>query len=118
MCVVSMIGDHYRDKWQPGWQQAPNVPINPFPHVFPTQDMSGELAKLKKEVEEMKELLKRAVKYDADNGQPRCENDEKIQFLRQVAEAVGLTIDDVFEVSHDDPLAQRPVGFKVTKNAK
>lgn len=45
----------------------------------------------------MKELLKRAVKYDRDNDQPNCEMEEKIQFLREVAKYVGVDLNDVFK---------------------
>jgi len=109
-----MIGDHYRNRWDPqktsGSAGGPFV--QPFPNIYPTQDMSGELAKLKKEVEEMKELLKRAVQYDKDNNQPHCEQDDKIKFLKQVAEAVGVSLEDVFNKpgTPGDPLGQQLIG--------
>ena len=31
MCVVSMVGDHYRDKWIPSWSY-PDQPFKPFDH--------------------------------------------------------------------------------------
>lgn len=53
---------------------------------------------LKRDVEEMKTLLKRAKKYDEDNGEPDCEMADKIAFLRRVAAAVGVSLTDVFPV--------------------
>ena len=55
-----------------------------------------EFAALKKEVELIKDLLKRAKKYDEDNGEPDCEMDEKIALLKAVAEVVGVDLDEVF----------------------
>lgn len=43
----------------------------------------------------MKELLRRAKKYDEDNGEPDCEIDEKMAFLRAIAARVGVSLDDV-----------------------
>jgi len=91
-----MVGDHYGDKWEP-WKDR----IKPFSDIFPTQTAPQiintiELQKLRDEVREMKELLKRAIQYDKDNNQPDCEKPEKIAFLKRMAEMVGITLDDVF----------------------
>lgn len=101
MCVVSMVGDHYRDKlddrpWFPQVQ-----PFRPYPErpgdvtipVVPIDRQEFEL--LKREVEDLKELLKRAKKYDDDNHEHECEVDEKMDLLRRVAELVGVKLDDV-----------------------
>ena len=101
-----MIADHYRGKWSPNIPNtypyhpgglAPPLPdpLIPF-KTQPTQNVEKDIAELRKEVQEMKELLKRAIKYDEDNNEPHCETKEKIEFLRKVAEAVGLNLDDVF----------------------
>ena len=102
MCVVSMIGDHYGEKWEP-YKKSGGIPWPyhpPFPTIYPTepppQSLDAlELAKLRKEVEEMKELLKRAIDYDKRNNEPHCEQEEKMKFLRRVAESVGISLDDV-----------------------
>jgi len=88
MCTVSMIGDHFNDKWtQPPYQQIfTNIP-----------DVSrAEFEALKKEVEEMKALLKRAKEYDEKNNEPNCEIEEKMAMLKKFADAVGISLDDVF----------------------
>ena len=116
-----MVGDAFKDRWgdkfPPDWGQAPvipTIPSQPFPfdREWPAPqpgklpDMS-QLAKccscdwdsfnaLKREVELMKELLIRAVQYDKDNDEPHCETDEKIAFLKRVAEWVGIDLNDVF----------------------
>jgi hypothetical protein len=89
MCTVSMIGDHFNDKWkQPPYQQIfTNIP-----------DVSrAEFEALKKEVEEMKALLKRAKEYDEKNNEPNCEIEEKMAMLRKFANAVGIDLDDVIK---------------------
>lgn len=111
MCTVSMIGDHYRDKWEPRpWfpgisPMMPGVPITPSMPYQPMAPSVGaipmppisraEFDALKKEVEEMKALLKRAKEYDERNGEPNCEMDEKMAVLRKVAKLVGVDLDDV-----------------------
>ena len=93
-----MIGDHFGDKWEPFRQPTPNTPDNPFfvnwPTPGPTQ---AEFDALKKEVTDMKELLKRAKIYDEKNNEPNCEIEDKMDFLRKVAALVGVDLDDVFK---------------------
>jgi len=90
-----MVGDHYNE-WYP----------NTFPNVFPKWPIDEgtritefvtkqEFEALKRTVEEMRELLARAIKYDEDNHEPHCEVEEKMALLRRVAEAVGISLDDV-----------------------
>lgn len=87
MCVVSMIGDHYHDKWnKPDYQDW-------FGRIDTIT--KEEFNSLKKEVEEMKELLKKAIKYDEINNQPHCEIEEKIATLKKVAELLGVSLKDI-----------------------
>jgi len=107
MCVVSMVGDFYRDQWEPKpWfpYVIPTIPTGP---ITPGQQTSGvstsftlgvtreEFDDLKRQVMEMKELLQRAKLYDERNNEPDCEIDEKMDLLRRVAAAVGVDLDDV-----------------------
>ncbi len=90
MCVVSNIGDTYRDMFPKQW---PNVPANP---VYPIPEISRhEFEALRKEVLELKELLKAAKKFDDATGQPDCEMDHKVKFLKQIAEALGVDMSEV-----------------------
>lgn len=104
MCVVSMVGDHYNDKWKElSWiQPLDNRPFAPSPlepnWPIPTPSPSKqEFDKLKEEVEEMKKLLTRAKLYDEKNNEPNCEIDDKVALLKRVAEMVGISLDDVFK---------------------
>lgn len=93
MCVVSMVGDHYHDKWQREWPQVLPNTNQPVPAFPPVSRM--EFDELKRDVQEMKELLIRAKKYDEENGEPECEIEEKMDVLRRVAKLVGVELDGV-----------------------
>jgi len=99
MCVVSMVGDHFNDKWWPNLE--PQIPFNRS--TITTEQLSAFLAPtrkefdaLKKEVEEMKKLLERAVEYDKKNNEPHCEIEDKVALLKKVAKLVGVSLEDIF----------------------
>ena len=94
MCVVSMIMDHYYDKWQPYNPYVPPYivpgvpPYVPYvapatPSRLPTDD----------EIEEFRKLLERAREYDKKNNEPDCELQEKKDKLLKLAEELGVKID-------------------------
>lgn len=97
MCVVSFVGADdaltgLEDKWKP-WE--PYIqPSYTFTTTGPTQE---EFDKLKAEVLEMKELLRKAKIYDEVNNEQDCEIEAKMEFLRQVAKLVGIELDDVLK---------------------
>lgn len=97
MCTVSMIGDHYRDRWYP----TPYVPTTTSTFVYSGEISREEFDALKREVEDMKALLLRAKRYDEDNGEPDCEMDEKVELLKRVADLVGVDLSDVFGGEED-----------------
>lgn len=111
-----MVSDHYVDKWRakPGWEDIGRLPIVPFTipnpndSTYPSQDETikefirnhqpiarKEFDELKRDVQELKELLKRAKVYDEKTNQPDCEMQSKIDILRKVAALVGVNLDDV-----------------------
>jgi hypothetical protein len=108
MCAYSMIADYYHDKWR---EQTfyphilPQSPLSiPMPAVSPTLQRSPPITRdefdaLKADIGEMKQLLKRAMKYDIDNGEPHCESAEKVAVLRRAAALVGETVEDVLPPS-------------------
>jgi hypothetical protein len=96
MCVVSMVSDHYAEKWRRlPWSEP--FPVIDWPHSpqAPLAVTREEFDALKRDVEGMKALLKRAKEYDERNGEPDCEVDEKMDLIRRVAAAVGVDLDDV-----------------------
>lgn len=76
MCVVSMVVDHYYDKWNPH---------RIIPIVYPTIPNKAD-------IDEFYRLLKRARKYDKENNQVDCENEQKKQQLRDLADSFGIKI--------------------------
>jgi hypothetical protein len=94
MCVVSMIGDVYKDKWsEPGY---PWTPTTTWPVVFTRQVTPEEFDALKAEVEHMKKLLIAAKIYDEQTGQPDCEMEDKVALLKGIAELMGVSLEEVF----------------------
>lgn len=91
MCFVSMVGDFYSDKWR-----DPYKPYVANPIVW-NGVSQADFDALKKEVLDMKELLKRALEYDKKNNEPNCEIEDKVVLLKKVAELVGVSLDDIFK---------------------
>lgn len=91
MCVVSMIMDHYHDKWAPYYPQ-PTVPVYPpvpyVPMPMPVPAISPE------EVSEFRRLLERARAYDRKHNEPDCELEEKKRKVRELAKALGVDLGD------------------------
>jgi hypothetical protein len=86
-----MIGDHYNEKWQ---QKYPNI-VDSTTNVFRSPVNREEFDELKRDVTEMKSLLKRAKIYDEEHGEPDCQMEEKIALLKKMAELVGVDLEDV-----------------------
>ena len=88
MCVVSMVFDHYYDKWNP---------LRPFPgginpDYLPKEVLPKEPAISDEEIREFRKLLDRARKYDKEHNQPDCELLEKQAKLTKLAEELGVKI--------------------------
>lgn len=110
MCVVSMVGDHYNDKWKPYFPPQNKIwPKWPDDNkTYPAPSVSRiEFNELKKQVEEMIALMKRAKKYDADNNEPDCEIEDKIGFIRKVAKLVSVDLDKELGTKPSKPSAKR-----------
>ena len=103
MCTVSNIGDGYKDNFAPRWPNVPIWPVTPVGVPYPVQPYSvpavskQEFDALKKEVEELKQLLKAAKKFDEETGQPDCHMDDKVDFIKKLAEYVGVDLEDIFK---------------------
>jgi hypothetical protein len=94
MCAVSFVSDHFLQK--PNW----NIPITQTQTIYP-QVTREEFEQLKKEVLEMKELVMKAKVYDDANNQPHCENQEKIEMIKRIADFVGVDMSDVVNALKD-----------------
>jgi hypothetical protein len=92
-----MIGDHYNGKFNeqfPGW-------VNGIPPQIGQQltreEFNAQMSALRKDMEEMKALLARAIEYDTKNNEPHCETDEKYILLKLIAKAVNIDLDDILK---------------------
>jgi len=102
MCVVSMVGDHFNDRFrkEPDWQKYfPSSPVAPTPRdgcrpLLPID--REEFDRLKKQVEEMHELLRKAKQYDESTNQSHCEMEDKVALLKHIAKQFGVDMKDVF----------------------
>jgi hypothetical protein len=84
-----MVGDHFHDKWnQPLYQQY----FTNIPYIS-----REEFDALKKEVEDMKQLLIKAKIYDEKNNEPNCEIEDKVATLKRIAELMGVDLSEVFK---------------------
>jgi hypothetical protein len=94
MCVMSVVGDHYGHEWDKYGRE-------PFKHQWPLviatkpEVTKAEFNALRKQVEEMKDLLIKAKEIDEKTAQPSCQDEEKMALLRKIADAVGISLDDV-----------------------
>ncbi len=102
MCTISMVGDWANNKWRKEPWYPPFVPQQPNqPQADPIKIDLGQVTKeefeaLKKEVQELKDLLTRAKEYDERTNQPNCEMEEKVALIKAVAKAVGVNLEDIF----------------------
>ncbi len=100
MCTVSMIYEHYRDRWQPlvpwypqPWQPEPVTPMSPADFQKALEVFKPAAPAITPaEVAEFRKLLERAREYDKRMNQPDCELDAKREILKQLAAALGLDI--------------------------
>ena len=101
MCTISVVIENYRNQFPkryPEWDEWPWP--NTAPSTKQTITYTGvnqeEFDALKEEVEQLKKLLTAAKDFDDATGQPDCEADEKVAFIRKIADAVGVSMEDVF----------------------
>lgn len=97
MCVVSMISEHYQQKF-PNSQPAVSPPLQQGQSNSIVWDngLRKDVYELKKELLEIKALLLKAKEYDLKTNQVDCEKEEKIVVLKRLAELVGVDLSDVF----------------------
>jgi DNA-binding XRE family transcriptional regulator len=100
MCVVSFVGDGFSEWYKQKPYTVKIITTGNPPEEKPLAT-AEQIEELRKELLLVKELLKKAIKYDEDNGEPNCEMEEKVELLKKIADAVGVDIDDVFsQVKH------------------
>lgn len=91
MSVDSIVIDYYIDKLTPQVQPYTDLPLLPTQNYVTKEEFNS----LKKEILDMKELLKKAKIYDTEHNEPNCEKPEKIALLKQIAKILDINLDDV-----------------------
>lgn len=100
MCVTSAVTTDWMQR-HPTYV-LPNPPLGGLPQapvpVTVTVDAptKAEFEALKKEMEELKQLLLAAKRYDEATGQPDCEMEEKVELITKLAKLVGVDMQEVF----------------------
>ena len=84
MCAVSMIMDHFGDKWQYYKQDDRAWWVNRL------RDST-----LQADIDEFRKLLERAREYDRKHNQPDCELQEKRQRILDLAKELGVAVEFV-----------------------
>lgn len=90
MCVVSMVMDHYGDRFRPYWPYVPNWPSwpqdtppqVPFVPAPPTPQEAQGIADM---IKQFRDALEAARKVDSLTAQPNCEDPEKAKLVDRVA---------------------------------
>lgn len=95
MCAVSNVGDYYTPRFQPYVQTQPGG-AGGMSQLFENVPRH-EFEQLKKEVYEMKDLLIKAKEIDEKTDQKDCEMEDKIKVLKTIAEAFGISLEDIFK---------------------
>ena len=85
MCMTSATIDSFRKQYEP------------WPQVDWAAPSRIEFDALKKELEELKKVIKAAAEYDARTNQPHCESEEKVAWLLKIAEVLKVDMADVME---------------------
>lgn len=106
MCTVSMIMDHYRDKWSPycpsitapsipNWIGTGYAPADPIHSPPPLPRITDA------EISEFRRLLERAREYDKRNNEPNCEMASKKKAIKDLAAELGMDVSFVDEASSE-----------------
>lgn len=87
MCVVSMVTDHYQQKWPlPAFYPSQPEAV-PLPYLETHHALIPNYSITPGQWEEYQELKRKASEYDARTGQPHCEK-EGVDEWEQRIEAV------------------------------
>jgi hypothetical protein len=115
MCAVSTVGDFYRPQFQPYIDQGTGGGGGGISQMF-QQISRAEFDELKRQVLDMKYLLIKAKEIDDKTGQPECEQEDKVKVLKTIAEALGVDLSEVFEMS-DTPKSAASIAQDYLENA-
>lgn len=96
MCTVSMITDDWDKRHRDLIPTEPYKPVELPPYNIPAVSRK-EFDELRKEVLELKELIKAAKKYDKATGQQNCEKPELVRVMRKLMQDLDIDPEDLFD---------------------
>ena len=103
MCTVSLIAQDFGDRWRDRLQQPYLPQQEPFDMNKYVEFMKqhspvsrAEFDARKKDLEAVKKLLAAAKVYDAETGQPDCEDAAKTKLFRDLAKVLNVDLADIF----------------------
>lgn len=105
MCIVSNVGDYWRkntpNRFPEGYHYVTTNPTITREEVQQlikeaNTPLEKELKELKRDLQELRELLKAAKTYDEMTDQHECETDEKVELIKKFAELLGVDMKGVF----------------------
>lgn len=107
MCAVSAVTDHYIKKFEPyqipstiPWPTPAPMPVTPTVPPYsqipaPLPITRDEFDQLRKDILEMKEILKVLKEYDKTSNQPHCEKQENVAFLKKLAAQLDIELPEL-----------------------
>ena len=87
MCVVSNIYDYGRQQIEQQWPW-----VTPSIESVPPEVTKEDIAEIRRELAELRDLIKAGQRYDEATGQPDCELEEKTELIRRLAELLDVEI--------------------------
>ena len=119
MCVTSMIGDGWGQKFPP----HPSYPTYPsdgptpkqstFPSMFEQSVTRTEWEDIWTELTQLKELLVKAKQYDDAHNEPNCEMEEKVALIKKFGEIFSIDFRGIFDKEADLPAPNDNEFFRV-----
>lgn len=92
MCLVSAVMEYGNQAIQNAYPWTQSYP-NYYKYGLGTPDVpKEEFDALKKEVQELKQVIIAAKLYDSVTNQPDCEMEEKVAAIKKIAELVGVEL--------------------------
>ena len=110
MCTYSNIGDIGQQMWPKPFPVLPFNPLHPYGELSKAVPMPGIDAPLpfsgippfkpyngptKEQFEEFLKLMRQARKFDEAMGHPNCEQREKLEWMKGIAEYLGCDVSDL-----------------------
>lgn len=98
MCMVSNVGDYYnKDFWEKRYPWTQTIPTGISTVDFEAEPVATkeDISQLRKEIEAVKDLLKKAIELDKLTGEPDCQKEGKLKAFKEMARLAGIDLKDL-----------------------